>query len=215
MRKRFAIISVIILVLGLVVLAYFLQKGSKSLLSDPYKAISPGAVAVIETIDFQSFVNSLTTGKGLFGEIGKIKEFESYSMKIKFLADQLNKPAYKKILSGNSALISFHLSGTGKLKPLLSMAIPSDIRSKQIKDILKSSGIKAVTEKNILANEVLLLPYMYNNSKDTVFISVISGLLVCTSSEKLTREAIIQTTRENDIRNQDGIYKSASGIGEK
>jgi len=206
-RRRVAIVSVIILVLGLVVLAYFIQKGSKSLLSDPYKAISPGAVAVIETIDLQSFVNSLTTGKGLFGEIGKIKEFEDFNMKIKFLADQLNKPAYKKILSGNSALVSFHLSAAGKLKTLLSMAIPSDIRPKQIKDILKSSGIKTVTEKNILDNEILMLPYVSNSSRDTVFISVISGLLICTSSEKMAREAIIQTTRENDIRSQPGFSK--------
>ncbi len=216
MRKRLAIISVIILILGLVVLAYFLQKGSKSLLSDPYKAISPGAVAVIETIDLQSFVNSLTTGKGLFGEIEKIKEFEGYNMKIKFLADQLNKPAYKRILSGNSALISFHISEKGKIKPLLSMAVPPDIRPKQIKDILKTSGIKAVIEKNILANEVILLPYNYNGSKDTVYISVISGLLVCTTTEKLAREAIIQTTRESDIRSQTGFTKvlQASGKNE-
>jgi hypothetical protein len=206
-RRRVAIVSVIVLVLGLVVLAYFLQKGSKSLLSDPYKAISPGAVAVIETIDLQSFVNSLTTGKGLFGEIGKIKEFEDYNMKIKFLADQLNKPAYKKILSGNSALISFHLSAKGKLKTLLSMAVPSDIKPRQIKDILKTSGIKNVTEKNILNNEILMLPYTTNSSKDTVFVSVISGLLICTASEKLIREAIIQTTREKDIRSQTGFSK--------
>jgi hypothetical protein len=215
-RKRLAILSVIILVLGLVVLAYFLQKGSKSMLSDPYKAISPGAVAVIETIDLQSFINSLTTGKGLFGEIEKIKEFEGYNMKIKFLADQLNKPAYKRILSGNSALISFHISGGGKIKPLLSMAVPPDIRPKQIKDILKTSGIKAVIEKSILANEIILLPYNYNGRKDTVYISVISGLLVCTTTEKLAREAIIQTTREGDIRSQTGFTKvlQASGKNE-
>ena len=216
MKRRLAVVSVIILVLGLVVLTYFLQKGSKNLLNDPYKAISADAVAVIETIDLQSFINSLTTGKGLFGEIGKIKEFESYSTKVRFLADQLNKPSYKKILSGNSALISFHLSGNGSLRSLLSMAIPSEIRLRQIKDILKDSGIKGVGEKDIMASEVLLVPYISGNSRDTVFISVISGLLVCTTSEKLAREAIIQTTRTNDVRNQPGFKKvlQASGKNE-
>ncbi|MCU0461505.1 MAG: hypothetical protein MUF36_05755 [Bacteroidales bacterium] len=216
MRKRVTILLVIVLVFGLVALGYFLQKGKTILLTDPYKAVSPGAVAVIETIDLQSFINSLTTGKGIFGEIGKIKEFENYNKKIKFFADQLNKPAYKKILSGNSALISLHLSGSGELIPLLSMAVMSDVRSKQIKDILRLTGVKTINEKVILTSEVLGLPYNIRNKSDTVFISVISGLLVCTTSEKLIREAIIQTSRTNDIRTQPGFYNvlQASGKNE-
>jgi hypothetical protein len=216
LRKRVAIVSIIILISGLVTLGYFLQKGRTTLLTDPYKAISPGSVAVIETIDLQSFVNSLTTGKGLFGEIGKIKEFENYNRKIRFLADQLNKPAYKKIISGNSALVSFHLTGTGKLQPLLSMAVMSDVRSGQLKDMLRTSGIKTIREKSIFANDVVLLPYIIGNESDTVYISIISGLLVCTTSEKLVKEAIIQTTRENDIRNLPGFTRilQASGKNE-
>ena len=215
-RRKLATISVIILILGLVALAYFLQKGNKSLLNDPYKAIAPGAVAVIETIDLQSFINSITTETGLFGEIGKIKEFENFSTKIRFLADQLNKSAYKKILSDNPALISFHLSEPGRLKPLLSLAISSDIRIKHIKDILKDSGIKMISEKRIFTNEVILVPFTSAKSRDTAFISVISGLLVCTTSEKLAKEAFIQTTRDNDIRNQPGFMKvlKASGKNE-
>ncbi|MCX6332789.1 MAG: VCBS repeat-containing protein [Bacteroidia bacterium] len=216
MRKRIAVVSVTILILGLVMLGYFLQKGRTTLLTDPYKAVSPKAVAVIETIDLQSFVNSLTSGQGLMGEIGKIKEFENYNRKIRFLADQLNKPACKKILSGNSALISFHLSGTGILHPLISMAVMSDVRSKQIKDILKMSGIKTINEKSIFSNEVLIMPYNINSRNDTVFISLVHGLLLCTTSEKLIRESIIQTTRDNDIRNQPGFIKvlQASGKNE-
>ena len=216
MRKRLAVVFVIILILGLVVLGYFLQKGKTILVTDPYKAISPGAVAVIETIDLQSFINSLTTGTGLFGEIGRIREFETFNTKIKFLADQLNRPAYKKILTGNAALISFHLSGPGRLQPVLSMAVTSDIRSKQIKDILKVSGIKSLNERDIFANKVLVLPYNINNKNDTVFISVISGILICTASEKLVKEAIVQTTHDNDIRNQPGFAKvhQASGKNE-
>ena len=215
-RKRLAVVFVFVLVLVLVVLGYFLHKGKTILVTDPYKAISKGAVAVIETIDLQSFVNSLTTGKGLFGEIGRIREFETYNTKIRFLADQLNKPAYKKILTGNAALISFHLSGSGRLQPVLSMAVTSDIRTKQIKDILKISGIKPVNGKDILANEVLALPYNINNQSDTAFISVISGLLICAASEKLVKEAIVQTTRDNDIRSQPGFAKvhQASGKNE-
>ncbi len=108
MGKRSAIISVIILISGLAILGYYLQQGRRNLLTDPYKAISPTAGIIIATIDLQSFLNSLTTGRGLFGEAGKIKEFETFNRKIKFLADQMNKPAYKNILDGSKAVISFH-----------------------------------------------------------------------------------------------------------
>jgi hypothetical protein len=215
-RKRIAVVFILVLLLGLVTLGYLFQKGNRTLLTDPYKAVSAGAIAVIETIDLQSFVNSLTTGKGIFGEIGKIKEFEDYNRKIKFLADQLNNSAYKKILSGNSALISFHFSASGRLQPLLSMAVVSDVKTRQLKDMLRISGIKTINQKSISDKDVLLLPYGLNNNNDTVFISVISGLLVCTTSEKLFMEAIIQTKLEEDIRSQPGFKKvlQASGKNE-
>lgn len=216
MKRTLAVFLVIVLLTGIFILAYLFQKGSRNLLNDPYKAISPGAVAVIETIDLQSFVNAITTGKGLFGEISKIKEFGDYNTKAKFVADLLNQTSYKKILSGSSALISFHLSGSKMLIPLLSMPVGPDIRSRQIRELLKDSGIRNINEKTILSNEVLLVPFMAGKENDTVFISVNSGLLICTTNEKLVREAIVQTTRDKDIRSQPGFSKvlQASGKNE-
>jgi|WetSurMetagenome_2_1015567.scaffolds.fasta_scaffold00040_46 hypothetical protein len=215
-RRRLAVITVIIFLLGLVLLVFLLQKGNKTTLNDPYKAVSPEAVAIIETIDLQSFVNSLTTGKGLLGEAGRISEFDSYNKKIKFLADQLNKPAYKKIFSGNSTLISFNLEGKGRLIPVMSMAIPSGIKLKQVKDILKLSGIHEINQKAILNVGELVLPYTINNNTDTAFISVMSGLLVCTTSEKQLRDALLMISRGSDIRNQPEFAKvfQASGKNE-
>ncbi len=96
MGKRIGIILVIILIAGLAVVGYFLYQGRKSFFTDPYKAVAPSASFVIETIDLQSFINSLTTGKGLFGEIDEINEFSSFSSKLKFLAGQVNNSSYKK-----------------------------------------------------------------------------------------------------------------------
>ena len=66
MGKRIAIISGILLISGLAIMGYFLQQGRKSLFTDPYKTISPDACVIIETVDLKSFMNSLTTGRGLF-----------------------------------------------------------------------------------------------------------------------------------------------------
>jgi hypothetical protein len=214
--RRVAVFSIIILMSGLGILGYFLQQGRKTLLTDPYKAISPSACFVIETIDLQSFFNSLTTGKGLFGEVGKIKDFEYLNLKIKFLADQLNKPGYRKIMNGTSGLMSFHLSRTGKLQPLLSMAVLAKSRTNQLKEILRSAGIKTINESIISGNSVLLLPASTGKIQDIVYISIIQGLLICTPSEELMKEAILQTTRDKDIRSVPGFSKilQASGKNE-
>ena len=150
MGKRFAIILVILLISGLGILGYFLQQGRRTLLTDPYKAVSANASIIIETVDLQSFINSLTTGHGLFGEIGKVKEFDSFNRKIRFLADQINKPGYKKIPGSSSSVISFHISEKGRPVPLLSMAVSSDLKIRQLKEMLRLSGIKTINENNII-----------------------------------------------------------------
>jgi hypothetical protein len=212
-RKRTAIISVIILISGLAILGYYLQQGRRNLLTDPYKAISPTASIIIATIDLQSFFNSLTTGRGLFGEVGKIREFDTFNRKIKFLADQMNKPAYKNILDGSKALISLHMSGKENLQALLSLAVTSGVRLRQIREALRSSGIKTITETSMLGNKVLGLPYNIDKQKDTIYISNISGLILCSSSAELMKEAIIQTSRDNDVRNMPGFSRILQASG--
>jgi hypothetical protein len=213
MGKRIAIISVILLVCGLAILGYFLQQGRKTLFTDPYKAISPGACIVIETVDLQSFINSLTTGKGLFGELGKVRELDNFNRKLKYLADQLNKVGFKKLSNDGTAIISFHPTREGKLKPLLSMTVPGEIRYRQIKDVLHSLGIKEVIETKLNNNSVLKLPYAINNQKDTAYICLISGLLLFSSSENLIEEAHVQMGKGNDVRSLPGFSRVLMASG--
>jgi hypothetical protein len=106
--KRVAIASVILLIAGLVLIGYYLRQGGKSLFTDPYKVISPDACVIIETVDLKSFMNSLTTGRGLFGELGKVKELSKFNMELKYIADLLNKPNFTKLFTEGVATISFH-----------------------------------------------------------------------------------------------------------
>ena len=216
MGKRVTIILLVLLVSGLAIMGYFFQQGRKNLFTDPYKAISPGACIVIETIDLQNFMNSLTTGKGLFGEAGKIKEFDNFNRKLKYLTGQLNKEGFKKLLDDGSSIISFHPTEEGKLQPLLSMTVPGEIRYRQIKEVLRSSGIKEVIESKLKGNLVLKIPFAVNSHKDTAYISLISGLMLCSSSKELLEEARVQMGRGKDVRNLPGFSRVllASGKNE-
>jgi hypothetical protein len=205
--KKIAIVSVIILISGLAIMGYFLQQGRKHMFTDPYKTISPDACVVIETIDLKSFLNSLTTGRGLFGEVGKVKELERFNQELKYLADLLNKQNFKKLFSEGAAIISFHSDKRGRIVPMLTMPVPADLRYRHIKEMLSSSGIQGVTETKLNGNSVFELPFNAGSGKDTAYVSLISGLMVCTNSRELVERAHLQTGKRNDIRNVPGFTR--------
>lgn len=216
MGKRFAFLLVLILVAGLAIMVYFLNQGRKDLLTDPYKAVASDACFIIETIDLQSFINSVTSGSGIMGEIGRIKDLDRFNTKVKILADQVNKTGYQKIMNGSSAVISFHISPEGKLKPLLSVAVLSNTRINNLKEILRSSGIKTLDDITLGGTRLIGIPYNTDSNKDTVYISLNSGLLVCTTSSGLMKASISQMAGTNDIRRLPGFSKvmQASGKNE-
>ena len=207
MGKRIAIISGILLISGLAIMGYFLQQGRKSLFTDPYKTISPDACVIIETVDLKSFMNSLTTGRGLFGELGKVKELARFNRELKYIADLLNKQNFKKLFTEGVATISFHAVKNGGLLPMLSMPVPADIKARHIKEMLSSTGIIGSTVTKLNGNSVIEIPVLTNGRTDTVYVSLISGLMVCAESRELVKGAGIQAVKMNDIRNMPGFKR--------
>ena len=213
MGKRLAILSIVVLVSAVALLAYFLHQGRKDLFTDPYKVISSDACIVIETIDLRNLVNSVTTGKGLFSEIGNLNEFNNFNIKLKYLADQINKPGYKKFLQEGTAIISFHPDKSGKLVPFLSKPIPAETRFRQLKEALQASGIREILEQKTAGKRIIGLPYTLNDKKDTVFVLLNSGLLICSTSYKMIMDAVFKNSGE-DIRNQPGFSRILLSAGE-
>jgi hypothetical protein len=205
--KRIAIISVILLISVLAITGYFLQQGRRGLFTDPYKAISPDACVIIETVDLKSFLNSLTTGRGLFGELGKVKELAKFNRELKYVADLLNKQNFKKLFTEGVATISFHPDKNGRILPMLSMPVPVDIKARHIKEMLSSTGIIGSTVTKINGNSVIEIPVITDGRKDTAYISLISGLMVCAGSRELVKGAGIQAVKMNDVRNMPGFKR--------
>jgi hypothetical protein len=205
--KRIAIILVILLIAGLAILGYFLQQGRRNLFTDPYKTIPPNAWVVIETVDLKSFMNSLTTGRGLFGEIGKIKELGRYNKHIKYIADLLNKESFKRLFNEGSALISFHNNDKGEILTMLSMSVSGEIKSRHLKEMLTSLGINEVLETRLKGNSIIEIPFVSDNTRDTVYISLNSGLMVCANSGELVEKAVLQAESGSDIRNVPGFTR--------
>ena len=213
MGKRIAIVIVIALIAGLAIMGYFLQQGRKTLLTDPYKTIPGDACVVIETIDLRSFFNSLTTGKGLFGEAWKVKELSGFSQQVRYLADLLNKQSIREIFSDCSAVISFHGDMNGNLATLLSLPVPAKIKLRHVRDMLASAGVKDLSLRNIERTQVIQVPYISGETRDTAYISMVSGLMVCSNSIEIVQKAISQVTSGTDIRNVPGFSRVLKASG--
>jgi len=211
--RRAAISTLVILVAGVALLGYYLHQGRKDLFTDPYKVIASDACIVIETIDLRNLINSVTTGKGLFAEIESLNEFKNFNIKLKYLADHINKPGYKKFLQEGNAIISFHPDISGGLIPFLSKTVPAETRFSQLREALLESGLKGVFEQKIAGRRLIGLPYTLNDRNDTVFVSLNSGLLVCSTSYKIIMDAVFQNSEE-DIRNQPGFSRILLSAGE-
>jgi hypothetical protein len=205
--KRIAIVLVILLISGLAIMGYFLQQGRKKLFTDPYKAITPDACVIIETVDLKSLLNSVTTGRGLFGEVAKVSELDRFNQKLKYLADLLNKESVKKLFNEDAAIVSFHAEGAGRIKTLLSMSVPGDVRLRHLKEMLISSGIKDIQETRLNSNTFIQLPGVTDGKKDTVYISLHSGLMICSDSKLLVAKALMQTETVSDIRSVPGFTR--------
>jgi hypothetical protein len=211
--KRVAIISLVILVAGVAILGYFLNQSRKSLFTDPYKVIASDACFVIETIDLRNLINSFTTGKGLFSEIENVKELNSFNIKLKYVADQINKSGFKKILQEGTAILSFHPTGNGELIPFLSKTIPAETGYRQLREALQATGIKEILERKIAGKNIIGLPYSVNEKKDTVFVMINSGLLICSTSYNLILKSVIQSIPGTDIRNAAGFSRILLSAG--
>lgn len=215
MGKRPAIFLLFILIAAIAVMGYLFSQSRKTLFTDPYKAVNTGACFVIETVDLRSFMNSLTSGQGLFGEIGSIKELAGFNRNLKYLTDQLNKPEFKTLTGEGSAVISFHPDSRHKLKPLFSVAVPGTVRKRHVKELLFTAGAKEVIESRAGASTVLKIPYTVNNLNDTVFVTLLSGLLLCSTSGELIREALGTAGSGIDVRSLDGFSRVFLASGKK
>jgi hypothetical protein len=205
--KRIAIISVILLVSCLAITGYFIHQGRKVLFTDPYKAVSHDACIVIETVDLKKFISMVTSGNGLAGEAAKIKGLEDFNSKLKFIGAVLGRPDYAELMTEGHSVISFYPGEAGRLSTMFSIVVPGTVRISDVKKLLVSAGVREASEIKRDKKTILRIVYQSGEVTDTAYISFISGLLLCSNSEKLIEDAGKQVFLENDIRTTPGYSR--------
>jgi hypothetical protein len=76
-----------------------------------------------------------------------------------------------------------------------------------LREALQASGIREILEQKISGKWIIGLPYTVNGQTDTVFVMINSGLLICSTSEKLIKKSVFQNIPGTDIRNTAGFLR--------
>ncbi len=194
---------------------YFVRQGHRELFTDPYRAVPGSASIVVESADLKSFMNSLTAAKGPAAELLKLKELEVISARLRFLADQLNKPDFNLIVTEGPSVLAFFPSPQGRLMPLLAMTISPDTREKDVRALVSAAGGSPGVQGSSGGRDIIIVPFRTGPQSDTLFVSLVPGLLLASLSGDLLQEAIVQTGRSGDVREEPGFLKVHSASGEK
>ncbi len=215
MGKRSIIILLIVLFSCLVILGYFMRKNRNELLTDPYKVISQSTAVLIETADLQGFLNLIISGNSFLEELVHLEEFSDAAGRISYISDMAGKPGFKRISGSGNALIAFQVSERARLEALLAIAVPADVRMRQIADFLREEGNAGVTELAGANDGILGIPFKGGKEEDTLCLALMNGVLVCSTSASLLGKALLQPGLGTDIRDNKEFRRIFEASGKK
>jgi hypothetical protein len=213
--KKGYFILLFVLVSGLATLFFFIQKGSRNIITDPYSIIPANASLIIESADLPGLLGRITEENDIFPELSAVKEAESFTKKILFLRDFINRKEITLFFERNKSVISFQNDGRGRMIPLLSMNVPPQTRYKSILDALRHTAGTPLYDERLGKIRVIVIPYKASQGNDTVFVAFNSGLLVCTPSRFILEKAFAKKEPSGDIRKAPGFSKIMSAAGKR
>ena len=216
MIRKGSVVLLVILFIGLSILVFSIARGGMNIFTDLYKAIPTDAIFISETSDLPELLNELIEGNGLFSEFASFKELEKTCNSISLLRDYLNKEEIRSVFDGNKTVISFHETASGLIRPLMVLSRPSSVGNNHIRDILRTvSGGKAIEARSGRSLKIAI-PFNISGMADTMQVEFSSGLIMCSTSSVLLKDAMEQKNRDTDIREVSGFTKilAASGTNE-
>ena len=180
---------------------------------DPYKAIPYDACFIVESPDVPGLLNNLSGKSGLFRELLSLKELSNFKKVYSFLDTILIKKEVKQLFEQGNAVISFHVQAKGKLVPLLSVNIKSDLRRRHIREIIEVTGATDIKESQYEGFDVFEVAVNQGAERSAVFVALGKGSLLCTTSQVLLENSIRQMAEENDIRKEESFTRVFEAAG--
>jgi len=146
LARRGLIILLVVLFSGVAVLTWFVKNNGKGVVTDPFSAIPSDASLIIESVDLNDFLGSVTMGNRLFGMLEKVKGAQDFCESVKTFRKIVGMKGSREIFEKNRTVISFHRTGRSGFVPLISINLSMKSRFRQLIAILRSAGGEELAE---------------------------------------------------------------------
>ncbi len=194
------LILIFFLCAGLLFLFYILLRGSRDLFTDPFSVVPDDAPFFIETYNFPALMNSLAENNGLLNDMALLMGAGKFADNFNGMRNYLNKNDLLSILENRRAVLSFHLTGDSKLRPLLVLTIPDKVSKWRIEGYIKNIP-GTVTDKVLIGRYRINRTFWKNRGDEyTLFWCYLPGLIIFSNVQELVESAINTGEKEKSMR---------------
>ncbi len=214
-RKRTGIIFVCVFAAALAVAAFFIRKDKQVIVVDPWVAVPSDAFFIVETNDFPELMTRTTDPAGMMTGLSGMKWAASLVRSASVIDSITGVPDIRGMISGRRVILSFHITGQGRVTPLAVMNSGPSITPRRLTSLLTQSGATLTDKRELGGTRTFTVNYGKGNSQKPVYIALTSGILVITTSEELLSASLDNKGAGSDIRHQQGFAPVVSAAGKE
>lgn len=198
---------------ALAVAAFFIRKDKQVVVVDPWVAVPSDAFFIVETKDFPELLTSTTEPAGMMSRLSGMKWAASLMGSASSVDSITGGPEVRGMISGRRVIISFHVTGPGRVTPLAVMSGGASLTPRRLTSLCKQSGGVVTEARDLGGTRRYTVIYGKGNSQKPVSIAYTSGIIIISTSENLVAAALDNKSAGSDIRHQQGFAPVVSASG--
>lgn len=212
MLKRGTVIFIVFLVGSLAVLAYYLKQKREAYIASPYKTIPMDAGMILEAVNLPDLLEELASDNNIIAEMEIIDPLMKFRNGIISLDSIVHTKDMRGFFGSVPVLISFHQMGRDRVELFYSMALPPEIKERQVREILGNNSRLSYGLKEYQGYRVFEVETRDAESI-SFYLSYVKGVLIASKSRILVESGIRQSEQLHDIRSSEGFLEVLSAAG--
>ncbi|MCD4769672.1 MAG: hypothetical protein K8R35_05840, partial [Bacteroidales bacterium] len=201
-----------ILVSGLITLAWYLQQQKQAFVTSPFGTIPMDAGMVIEAVNLPDLFEFLVTDNEIINEFSNIEQFSGFNNGLRVIDSLSHLKNFRGYFNNSPVLISLHLLGRDRLVPFFSVAVTPEVKEKHIRETISRAESLSYGVKEYQGYRIFEI-VSEKHSGITVYLSYINGVLIFSSSHILVEAGIRQSEEIDNITTIPGFKNVSTAAG--
>ena len=213
MNKKTSIILVGLFAAMLAVAAFFIRKDKQVVVVDPWVAVPSDAFFMVETNDFPELLTRITDPAGMVSRLSGMKWAASLIRSASAVDSITGGREVRELISNRRVIISFHVTGQGRVTPLVVMNSGASFTPRNLAGLCEKSGAEVTDARELGGTRTFTVTYGEGSRQMPVYMALTSGIILISTSESLVSAALDNKGAGSDIRHQQGFAPVVNASG--